>query len=471
MALRLRLSSIGTVWTLLALFVPFVFPASTPIIGDDIWWLLKSGEIIVETGQPLVSDPFNFSPHTPQLVNAQWLAEIVFYVPTRYVGLESVPFITAMATTIAFGLVLYLAWKRAGDIRVAAWCTMLATAVGFPAFLPRAQTLGLPLFMATYTLLTVGASNAKNVLLLAGTTALWANLHGSFLLAVGLTVLVLVGETAEVALARGWPGVRRNARVRFLCAAGAAQSLATLATPHGVDIFRYVLQVSGHGTVRSIIAEWWPTSIQGLTGTLFFAAVMTLLVVMKHSERPLRTVDLLLLLAFTFLALQAVRNVVWWGLIIAPILAEQTAHVPLWRRAAGGQRNAIPRRPALNAAILALLFLTAACPLPWTKTSNVLLPPDKRGTIDTELPEATASFLLSQSLPPVSSTIRDGGAISTGVSGHAIRPWSTVGSRFTLLRCGRTTSPLAPGTPPGRSGSTRTTSISSSSASGRTRPH
>ena len=83
MALRLRLSSIGTVWTLLALFVPFVFPASTPIIGDDIWWLLKSGEIIVETGQPLISDPFNFSPHTPQLVNAQWLAEIVFYVPTR----------------------------------------------------------------------------------------------------------------------------------------------------------------------------------------------------------------------------------------------------------------------------------------------------------------------------------------------------------------------------------------------------
>ncbi|MBI4491461.1 MAG: hypothetical protein HY690_01555 [Chloroflexi bacterium] len=393
-------ASIATVWVLLALFVPFVFPTSNPIQGD-IWWSLKSGEVMVERGGLLAEDPFTFSPHTPGFVNAQWLAQLIYYLPSRFLGLEGVAFVNALVVAATFGLVLALAWRRCHNLRLAAVCTMLATGVAATNLNPRAQTLGFLLFMLSSWLLTRGQRPGWSLLALAGIEAAWTNIHGSFFLGPALTLLLLAGGALEVAVTRGLRAAVTTPRLRFLGLALGGQALATLATPYGLATYDYVRRIGTDPIIRNLITEWWPTTVQDITGLAFFGSVAVTLAALGWSRRRLSATDVLLLVAFATLGLQTVRNVVWWALATTPILAEHLVQAPLpaWLRRLAARQGAAPRRPAANVLVAGLIVLAMASALPWVKDRNPLLPSDKLGMVAPGEPQGAAAFLLAQQLP------------------------------------------------------------------------
>jgi hypothetical protein len=136
-----------------------------------------------------------------------------------------------------------------------------------------------------------------------------------------------------------------------------------------------------------------------LPGTEFYASVALTVIAISVSRVRLKASDVLTLGLFAILGAQAYRNIPWWGLVTAPILALALAELRVPARAAQiGQSLITSKRRArgnlMRAALLSIVLLGA---LPWARAVNPWLPQGQRTMIPAEYPEAATNFLASHS--------------------------------------------------------------------------
>ncbi|RLB53669.1 MAG: hypothetical protein DRI34_13095, partial [Deltaproteobacteria bacterium] len=73
---------LGICVTVVLVATTFVFR----IKADDIWWHLKTGQLILELLHLPQENLFSFTaPHHPWLPH-EWLSEVVFYIIYKYLG-------------------------------------------------------------------------------------------------------------------------------------------------------------------------------------------------------------------------------------------------------------------------------------------------------------------------------------------------------------------------------------------------
>ncbi len=78
-----------------------------PATDPDLWWHLRTGQWIVETGHVPHSDPFSFTRAGHAWVSHEWLSEVVFYELWKHGGAAALIVFSAIITTAGF-LLLYL---------------------------------------------------------------------------------------------------------------------------------------------------------------------------------------------------------------------------------------------------------------------------------------------------------------------------------------------------------------------------
>ena len=391
-----RLPSVPFTLALLALALPSLSVAAIPLT-DNIWWVLKNGQLLVERGRIESSDPFTFAPHIGLDVDVQWLAQLVYYRAYTSFGLEGVVLLTALVVAATFGLLFHIAWRRTGSLAATSVGMLVAVVVAVGNLVPRAQTLALLPFAATFWLLSCAPRRIGTILALAALEALWANLHGSFFVGLLLTGVLLAGQALELIQATRWRAFFASKNTRFLLLAFGAQAVATLATPNGLELYAYTVRLSTYSIVRQYVGEWAPTSVGQPAGLLFFASVAIAAVAFfTRARRSAALADLLLLAVFALMGLQAVRNIIWWALVLGPLLAAACAELELPARMSALARGAGSRRHnLLRAGLVALLAISTS---PWVKAHNPLLPEAYRGVVSTSLPSGAAGFLMSQHL-------------------------------------------------------------------------
>ncbi|MDQ3811261.1 MAG: hypothetical protein M3336_13315 [Chloroflexota bacterium] len=383
--------------TVLTLALPFICLAGRPLFGD-VWWVMASGRLLVERGSIPQSEPFTFAPHVDQYFDVQWLAQLAYYLPYHFFGLEGVAVFNAAAVTLTFALLLRIAWERSRNMAAATLSVLFAELTALWFLHPRAQTLAFATFAATYWLLSRRWAGLREVVALAAVQAVWSNLHGSFFMGPALTAMLLTAEVAEAVLAASWRGALSGRRVRFLCLALGAQLLGTLATPYGPGIYTYLLKFSVDPIIREHISEWLPTTAGDWPGAEFFASAVLAVAVIARARTRVAVADVLMLGLFGVLGVQAYRNIPWWGLAASPILAYYLAHLSMPRllaRVGGYLVTTTPRvrGNAIRGLLLALVLIGA---LPWARAANPSLPDSQRSMIAAEYPEAATNFLAAQ---------------------------------------------------------------------------
>src|ERR1700688_938954 len=78
-----------------------------PATDPDLWWHLRTGQWIVETGHVPHSDPFSFTRAGHAWVSHEWLSEVVFYELWKHAGAAALIVFSAIITTAGF-MLLYL---------------------------------------------------------------------------------------------------------------------------------------------------------------------------------------------------------------------------------------------------------------------------------------------------------------------------------------------------------------------------
>ena len=162
--------------------------------------------------------------------------------------------------------------------------------------------------------------------------------------------------------------------------------------PHPHKTLDYVFGVVSKAPQRQI-GEWLPTAAGSHSGIAYAASIAMVLFVLGLSRKRLEPVDLILLISFAILGNRAQRMILWWGLVLAAVLAPQIAALlRSWAKRLGREEQP-PERSVSNLVTLVVLIAASVFFTPWTRQHNFLLPPAKRQEFPGDEPRQVRHFL------------------------------------------------------------------------------
>jgi hypothetical protein len=189
-------------------------------------------------------------------------------------------------------------------------------------------------------------------------------------------------------------------QLAWLVAVGALTGLCVLLNPEGPAIIQYVQSVQNDPISQRLVSEWQSPDIRNWTTWRFYAALFVVpLLGMLAPRRPNLT-EMVVFAVFGWLAVASQRNILWFALILAPVLARQVSSClsrgPFGH---GPARRSTPhvRRRSLNVVMVGVLFAVTVGLSPWVQPL-VRRVPTGSPLIDGQTPVAAADHIARSGL-------------------------------------------------------------------------
>ncbi len=390
-----RWPALDQLWGLATVALVALRVQLTPIAPNDFWWHLATGRLIASSGHIPQLDQFSYTRAGMQYYNQPWLAQLAMYRVYQIGGPALLELVQAVIIGGTFALLFRLCRTAGVSARLAALVTLCGALVAMDNWQIRPQTYALPLFMSSlYILERWRRAGGAALCLLPLLMIVWVNLHGTFTLLLVLCGAYLAGPLFDRLLRHDratwhWTAWRR------LAAWSAVALAVTLLNPRGLAIWFYVANLLGNQSVSQLVTEWAsplrnPAELMTIVFWLLLAVFGVLII---WCRRRLTATHALLAIGFTILALQSVRNILWWGSIAALISAYLLAR----------ERPVTNRRPVelplLNRLIAGLLALLLLATLPWWK-EGLGLPPELGNLLSLQTPRRATIQLQLLPTPP-----------------------------------------------------------------------
>jgi hypothetical protein len=269
----------------------------------DLGWHLAAGDIIRDRGNIPFQDPWSFTLGDKQWYNLSWLWDViasVLFQYTKYSGL--ILFVVACGAVIVGHLTSIC--LSSGASAVAVCISVFSACLLYPAF-ATAPNIYLAASPNTATMLFCVVFYAEclkrtRCFLLPVMMALWANLHGGFLLG-----FLIVGIFCGAALLR-----RDWVNFKIYSFAGAGCFIAIFINPLGWHIYDGLTATLGH-FVQAYITEWWPyfrnITVPGSIPGIIYILIFIALELRYRGSRPIPLESRLLSWLFLFLGLYQFR--------------------------------------------------------------------------------------------------------------------------------------------------------------------
>lgn len=322
--------SLAPVWLLLPVVGAIVGASLEPIPPHDYWWPLVMGRLIDATHIIPQSNIFLYTmPRDASFMNQPWLAQWIMYRVHDAFGHAGGVWLRNLLLAAAWGGALKTMWRRAPHPMVVGACALVCVMLTLPVVTVRTQMFAfLPFAALLYTVFSA-AYDAQRLRLLFWNIPLmmfWVNAHGTFVLA----PVLLAAATAAMALEQIVGASERS--WRNLAMWGGATLLTGLSAalnPHGFKIYGYVLLLSMQSDVSSTVSEWQPPSWLEPIGQVYIVVLVGATALIWRARKHLRVFETVFFAAGVVLASSAVRNLFWFAMItavvVAPILARQVA--------------------------------------------------------------------------------------------------------------------------------------------------
>ena len=419
----LRGFSIEHLWALIVVAGVFMFVSTHPIRPHDFWWHAKIGEEIARTGRIPSVDTFSFTVPGKAYPSYQsfWLMELALYTFLSLEGSALVIFVHSLVITAAYGLLLWLCRGVSRSWRVAALCTLFAAALGLSDWNVRPQAiaplLGVTLLWVVHyvrgkrgihpSTSELGGSHKSWwwLALVFFCMLVWVNSHGSFVIGLVLLGIWLAAEVWGVV--KSWLAGEARDWIRLLrepCFALLVAVLACLINPRGIGIVTYLATIGGDPVIQNLVTEWLPPSFNSLHGSLFFIGLLLSAAVLALSSRQPTAFQMLTFSGFAAFGLKTLRGVIWFGIVMAPVLAVHLPDIGQQARQIIKQRGSSQtagQSLLINYLIAGFVLLGVVFSLPWFK-GNLAFLGQKAGLLSFETPvEATRAMIREQLPTPV----------------------------------------------------------------------
>jgi len=195
----------------LAVYAPLLFAAPALLSDPDTYWHIAAGRWMIAHHAVPDHDVFSFSMRGAPWTPPEWLAEVVIAALYDKFGWVGLVMATAASAAAALAILLRALLHSLTPVQ-ALIATVLAAMLVIPHLLARPHILALPI-LVWWTAALVAARSADRTpsLWLVPLSMLWANLHSSYMLGLGLAamlaaeaVLLASDRLARRRAARGW---------------------------------------------------------------------------------------------------------------------------------------------------------------------------------------------------------------------------------------------------------------------------
>jgi hypothetical protein len=312
------------------------------VTDNSFLWHVRAGTLQLDTGEVLRADPFSFTMAGTPWRTQSWLAELAYGGLERATG--SLVWVTPFLATVgivALALAALVVYRATGSVG--------ATAAGAAVLLWLLQAYLVPrptsLSLLLVPLLMLALGSRATWWAAVPIVWVWAALHGSFVLGIGLVVLEAIR--------------RRSPR---LGGVAAASVVAASLTAHGPALWGVLLDFARAREALAVIAEWAPPDFTE-PGLVAYPVLIAGVVVAAVRGR-LRPADLVVVLPFLLFGLTGRRAVYPAALVIAPFAALALVRSPDRPEPSSSQGTGARFVPWATAALLVAVTAVAVAAAP-----------------------------------------------------------------------------------------------------------
>lgn len=271
-------------------------------INGDYYWLLAAGRVLSQQGI-LKEDPFRTLNWSGSWINQQWLFEIILFKTRQLIGDKGILLIyagcLAGSATIAWSMV------RNIKLRIAAYLMTLLSLMSVIDI----RTAGIGILLFSTTLYLLNSQWKFRYPAIALLFIPWANLHGSIIAGLILLGLAALGQSLE-----------GKKPIKLWATLGAALCLS-LINPAGIDLYRYIIELSSNSALPHLTSEWRAGITRPAVAALTVAFLGLIGLAYRKQRRPVPWEKVLLTLGFAAMTLIASRNAVFLGPLAAYLVA------------------------------------------------------------------------------------------------------------------------------------------------------
>ena len=274
-AVRLGALPLGMLGVAIALVLLWRVAVMAGLSGD-VFWQWTAGQWMLAHHRLMTRDVFSYTVFGRHWVTEEWGYEVLLAALRAWWGPLAFWMMSAGVASLAV-IVAVARMRRQGNSWT--WVGLMAVVVGVSVALfmrDRPQTVSYLFFALELWLLDRARQRPRTLYVLPPMLLVWANLHGSFLLA--LLVLLLEGVWALVPLHWGRLAVSRPLPRRDIWLTVAASFAAAMLNPHGPGLFAYAYHVSSNPEIANNIGEWLSPNFHQLDEMLVVAGPILLTV-------------------------------------------------------------------------------------------------------------------------------------------------------------------------------------------------
>jgi len=332
-----------------------VLTARSRFNDPDLWWHLRTGQIIWISRAIPRTDLLSFTTGQHAWVPHEWLAQLSIYAAWRVAGLSGLMLWFCLVAAALLVIQYVSCWLYCHNPRVAflgALVTWFFSTIGIAI---RPHMLGYTLLACELLILHLGRSRDRRwYFLLPLLFAIWVSSHGSFFFGMIVLAVALISgfvhAGAGLLVSRPLDLARRNA----LLWSSALSVAALFANPVGWTLLAYPLRTIFDRRMQlDAVTEWQKLSFDDVRafGILALAGGIVLIALARKIELFLDEVALMVI-AFVLAVLHQ-RLLFAWGIIAAPILCRQLATLTHELRSVRILPNAILIMASFSVAFLA----------------------------------------------------------------------------------------------------------------------
>lgn len=338
----------------------------------DIWLHLKSGEIILKTGQVPTKDLFSAAFPGKAWVDHEWLFQVFAYFIHSRFGNQGLVTMQATVVALIFCALSLIGYRITRSYLIVSLLIFLCGRASMSRFNVRPDMISVFFFVLALYILKFHR-NKKTVWILVLLQVLWVNIHGYFFLGPFLVILFLVSEwlrrripehpRGKGELAEMLSGAQRmepctDAGYRRLGVVLIAMFASNILNPAGLTGALYPFSVLQHIVTGDIkiflkyIDELMPTFNGPIPMTAYCVLLAIALSCLLHARKKLAIVDLVLFITFFLFALR-LRNIMFFITVSYIIILQHFATRIL---TAGVQTKLMKKRYAVFTSVISLGF-------------------------------------------------------------------------------------------------------------------
>jgi hypothetical protein len=304
----------------------YLYYSSLPVWHSDVWGHLSYGRYLWETGSLPDTEPLLPVCKGVPFFDPQWLSQLIGFavVSTPRLGVAGLQGLLGVCVALCATQIWSLTYGFTRSVLAATLSVLLFLFLeGTQLIVLRPQLAGLICFTSILTR-TMRTEHKSDWVVIPMIFVLWANLHPSFFVGLGLLATVWFGRFCDVLFESGsLPRALRDPSVHRSLGLNLVSAVFVLMNPYGLGIYPEIIRFTANQNLQDL-TEWQPLNIQDTQGLSFAAGVLLLMVSGRWRQHRMKTGEWIALVGLGFASLWSSRMIVWWAPVAALLAAQNT---------------------------------------------------------------------------------------------------------------------------------------------------